>query len=252
MSSPHQSLDHEPDAATGELPLTSHQAAHAVLFTNELLCDIIGRLPFRDVLSATRTCKVWRDALKDDQHIQQALFLKPMAITEVLCDNYRIKDLEQPISIDDCMIIGKLHPHLNLISGRVLVGNERCIYGRSYPKTDHPEGVWREMFITQPPCKKVNVGIRLGKRLECSTGVTFGDLCDFIHANNLNTPNYQRYPTSRDCVISIRDYAYELKMPRDKPFASICQVRAGGVCRPTGLPLPTDYSDTQSSSGSDN
>jgi hypothetical protein len=35
---------------------TSHQAAHAVFNTNELLCDIIVRLPLEDIFHATGVC----------------------------------------------------------------------------------------------------------------------------------------------------------------------------------------------------
>jgi hypothetical protein len=86
---------------------TSHQAAHAVLFTNELLCDIIARLPLGDIVSATVICKFWHAAFEGDQHIQEALFLKPAEIRDVLCENRPINDLERSIAVDDCMILCK-------------------------------------------------------------------------------------------------------------------------------------------------
>lgn len=43
-----------------------HRAAHAVLSTNELLCNIIARLPLQDIVAATGICKAWRNAVAAD------------------------------------------------------------------------------------------------------------------------------------------------------------------------------------------
>jgi hypothetical protein len=44
----------------------SHHAAHAVLNTNELLCNIVVCLPFEDVVNAANVCQTWRRALMDN------------------------------------------------------------------------------------------------------------------------------------------------------------------------------------------
>jgi hypothetical protein len=142
MPSPHEFHNSELGTVTNKLALTSHQAAHAVLFTNELLCDIIGRLSFEDVLSATGVCKFWRGALKGDQHIQEVLFLKPKGITEVFCDNWRINDLEKPISTssNDCLVIGQVNPYFDHLCGQVQSAAQGVWFLGPFPKLDQPDG----------------------------------------------------------------------------------------------------------------
>lgn len=243
MSSPQQSPDRKLSAATDKLSLTSHQAAHAVLSTNELLCGIIAHL------SVTGVCKSWRSALKEDPNIQEALFLKPAEVREVWCDNLSLNDPEHSISIyDDCMIIGKLHPRVEFILGDVSVGYEFRWHPTEFSKIEHPDGTWRDMFITQPPCQKVQVsfgGWFAMKHLtfERGTGVTFGELYDFVHSN---APNHVAKGRDLAGFITICGYENEENMPPEKSFPGRCQVRAGEVCRPTELPLPVASSDTSS------
>jgi hypothetical protein len=265
MSSPHQSLetdrlvsssqhslDRELSAATDKLLLASHQAAaHAVLFTNELLCDIVGRLPFKDIISATRTCKLWRDALKDDQHMQEALFLKPTEIREVICDNHLLNDLEQPVAISDCLIIGEPHPRIGSICGEI--GGEGVIMcPRPFPDFGHPDGNWRNMLIVQPPCTTVTLNTkRFGQFEKCEyqrgSGVTLGGLHDFIQ---LRVPKNKFYP---DVWVTIPGYVFhgDVKVLW-KLFTRRCDVVAGVVCRPADLPLRVESSDLESSDDSDN
>lgn len=253
MSSPQNSLDRELGAATDKLSLTSHQAAHAVLFTNELLCDIVARLPFRDIVSVTAVCKTWRGALKEDPHVQEALFLKPMEVREVLCDNHLLNDLERPISLDDCTVICKLHPFADKILGKVLVGKGSRFPSQPFPNIEHPDGTWREMFITQPPSTKLRVcdGRAMFNydfpfvEVPRTTGVTFGEIYDFLK------PKQPHLAQAFTVTIAVRGYADEDNMPRDRPFTSRCKVRDGEVCRPTGLPLPVARPDTDSSDDSD-
>lgn len=245
MSSPQNPLDRELGLATDKLSLTSSQAAaHAVLFTNELLCNIIGRLPLRDIVSATGTCKFWREAMKGDQHIQEALFLKPAAVREVFCENWRINDLAQPISIDDCLVVGEVHPHLDVHFKCVVVGY-RIRHAKLFPTTDsieHPNGTWRDMFLTQPPCKRVRVSISGEHQIMArDTGVTFGELYDLIHSNSSDHEGQSR------SLVTICDYVDEEDMSCDKPFTTRCQVRDSKACRPKELPLRTAYSDTDDS-----
>lgn len=248
VSSPLPSLGREPINATDEmLPPTSHQAAHAVLFINELLCDIVGRLPFEDIMSATSTCKSWRSVLTADHNIQESLFLKPAESREVLCENHLINRLEDPIAIEDCLVICKFHPRIRGICGPVQVeGVSLCL--RPFPKFDHPNGNWRNMFVAQPPCKTVTVNIRTMGRVDeiefqRSAGVTLGELYDFIHSGILDD---KLYPNGWLSVASHVDENDESIVT--KRFSSRCGVAAGVVvCRPANLPLEIISSDTDSS-----
>lgn len=252
VSSPHHLLGRELINATGNmLPLATHRAAHAVLFINELLCDIVGRLPFEDIMSATSTCKSWRSVLKADHHIQESLFLKPSEIREVLCENRLINRLEDPIAIEDCLVICKFHPRIRGICGQVQVeGESLCL--RPFPRFDHPSGNWRNMFVAQPPCKTVTVNIHtMGRRVDefkfqRSAGVALGELYDFIHSGILDD---KLCPNGWLSVASHVDENDEGIVT--KRFSSRCGVAAGVVRRPANLPLKVTSSDTDSSDGLD-
>lgn len=47
------------ESSTNMASITSYHAAHAVFGTNELLCDIVGRLPLKDIVIITGICKTW-------------------------------------------------------------------------------------------------------------------------------------------------------------------------------------------------
>lgn len=167
-------------------PSHSHQAAHAVLFTNELLCNIVARLPLPDVLAASRICRFWRGALKDDPNVKEALFLKPVQVSEVLISDFILEWNDS--TLDDCSVIGKLNPLVEGIVGRVWAEVQHR-HERHFMKLKYPDGLWREMFITQPPCKKVVVTIQeqgtwkeVIVQLERDTGIQLGELHDFIHS----------------------------------------------------------------------
>ena len=70
-------------ATTDTTPPTIYKAAHAVLNTNELLCEIISHLPLESIVATTGVCKTWRAALKASAAIQQALFLAPTNISRI-------------------------------------------------------------------------------------------------------------------------------------------------------------------------
>jgi len=245
MSSSHQILDRTLGAADGP-SLKSHQAAHAVLFTNELLCDIIVRLRIRDVVSATGICKFWREALKNNRRIQEALFLKPKEVSQVICENELINDLEHSIEISDCLVIGTFHPcFLNFFSGI-----PRTINGlRSSGVLSQLIRPGREVFISQPPCKTVTVTRSSRRPRSCAeapikraTGVTFGDLYDWFRAG---------FPDDEQPVIAwITVPGYTKSNVPCERFTSRCEVRAGEICRPTGLPLRVEPSDSDCSDDS--
>ena len=77
----------------------SYRAAHAVLNTHELLYDILVRLPVIDLVVATGVCRTWH-RLKDNVEIQQALFLVPMEVGDImantgLCLSMRLEDIHR-------------------------------------------------------------------------------------------------------------------------------------------------------------
>ena len=247
MAALHQSLGRELSTAADNGPsLTSHQAAHAVFFTNELLCNIVGRLPFKDIVSATGLCKFWRKALQSTQHIQETLFLEPVEIREVVCEIHRLHDLEHSIEIDDCMVLCKTHPYIHdIICDEVQVPRRIEHRRGKLMKFQHPSGTWREMFLTQPPCKKATVHIgstHASNLIKCanSTGVKLGELHDRIQSIH---PPGSAYDV--DVRVTVSGYADKDSMPRKDPSTTTCKVLHGEVCRPKELPTLVDPSEIE-------
>jgi hypothetical protein len=243
-----------------------HRAAHAVLSTNELLCNIFARLPLKDIVAATGICKAWRNAIAADPGVQQALFLKPVEISEVLVEDrmlLALHDLE-PINIDKCTVVGQLHPFAEKFCSSIKF---RAAQSHALPLPrdrwrgchtetvsifghDHPDGTWREMFLTQPPCLRVRVeiyklscavygtfGARLrddetyvedlnfGFSLENESGVKLGELYEHI----VTTCPWTGYSVRS----TIRKYITKQIGGSDR---TKCTVRNGKVCRPEQLP----------------
>lgn len=196
---------------------TDHLAAHAILFTNELLCDIVVRLPLHDIVAATGVCRQWKQALAADHSIQRALFLRPERISEVLATERWVNILKNPIPLARCKMIGTLHPILDRICGYALPSGElkqkRAFCLQPF---DHPEGTWRNMYATQPPAHTVSLAMRTRVRkdfgmpvreiLEDSDGVKIGQVYDLIECRRKN--EHYLDPLKVDCEgVYILDYA---------------------------------------------
>lgn len=136
-------------------------ATHAVIFTPELLCNIISQLPLADIVTTTGVCHFWRNAIATGPQVQRALFLKPEKVQRVLV---YIDEFEQisvqhkagdAIPKEFCHTIGDMHPFLQKICG-VVNGDYREVEDESSVLDfGHPNGLWRDMFISQPPCKVI-------------------------------------------------------------------------------------------------
>lgn len=221
---------------------TPYSATHRVLSTTELLCNIAAHLPLKDMLTAAAVCRDWRGALAADPTIQQALFLKPRKICEVIANNHHILNLERQIPIQECTIIGELNPWVSGICGPI---NLRY---STYPSVNlhflHRGGLWREMFVSQPPCKAIAVSIHSfalrghtqDVELQQEAGIRMGELFDFVHEQ------MRYYPECRGSVSHVKKFSTE-EYARDAPYATTrCEVRNGEVCRPAELTTRPYYS----------
>jgi hypothetical protein len=246
-----------------------HRAAHAVLSTNELLCNIIAHLPLKDIVAATGICKSWCNAMAADLAVQQALFLKPVELSEVLVETRQLLALgeSETVNIDRCTVVGRLNPLAEKMCGsikfraaqsHVLPLPRYCWLGcdREPPAVFgdlHPKGIWRGMFVTQPPCIRVHVKIYELRTedlcgvygypdqatqtvvqevneelnlLERSDGVKLGDLYDYLHGYH--------WPYAKHSVrTTIRKYVSE---QTNLPDRTSCVVRNGQVSLPEQLP----------------
>lgn len=94
-----------------------------MLFTPELLCNIISQLPLADITTTTGVCHFWRNAVAVDQHIQRALFLEPEEVRrgllflsndswwdEFLSEVKSGDAIEDIVELNACHIIGRVHP----------------------------------------------------------------------------------------------------------------------------------------------
>jgi hypothetical protein len=163
---------------------TSHHAAHAVLNTNELLCNIIIRLPMDDIVVATGVSKSWRKALKENVAIQQAMFLTPVDVRDIMsevdCLSMNIEDIPR----DQLILIEKIHSRFFDFWECSMSAGSRGVsdsFQRSFTK--HSSGLWRDMFATQPPIRTFTVEIEWKKKeYNCETGVKMGELYDFCQS----------------------------------------------------------------------
>lgn len=138
-------------------------ATHAVLFTPELLCNIISQLPIADIITTTGVCHFWRDAVAADPQVQKALFLKPAEVRWVLVHKtLPVSNIEQlffqhnpgnAIPEELCYTIGHMNPFLYKICGVVNGHYSEFEDDLSALDFGHHNGSWRDMFISQPPCK---------------------------------------------------------------------------------------------------
>ena len=129
----------------------------------------------------------------------------------------------------------------------------------------HPKGIWREMFITQPPSIRVHVEIYQrcvedldedqdvydrqfvirtvteGSGLERGDGVKLGDLYDHLHHEYYQYYQYNRYGKPLSVRTTVHKYVTETN---DLPDRTPCIVRNREVRLPSSLPdLPDDECD---------
>jgi hypothetical protein len=228
-------------------------AAHAVLNTNELLCDIIVRLPFKDIFNATGVCQTWRKALKDNVAIRQAMFLDPVGVTDITsemdCLSMKVEDIPR----DQFSVIGEIHSFVPHKWEERNLFDDRC---STQSLSKRPFGVWADMFVTQPPVKTFNIILRLASPVEhlpdidflftCETGVKMGALHDFARSKFLSS---DKAVTTR----VVPKNFIEGKLSRDR-IGGRWEVRDGKVCRQTQLrlaELPDPDSDSDESGYSD-
>ncbi|KAM0693768.1 hypothetical protein Q7P36_007025 [Cladosporium allicinum] len=198
-------------ATTSTTPPTIYKAAHAVLNTNELLCEIIGHLPLESIVATTGVCKTWRAALKASAAIQQALFLAPTNISRITTSKADFSERVEAIPGERCVVIGEVHPSLARICGPVSSNsvhlprtNPFQVKGTTPREPfEHPAGLWQNMLMTQPPTSHVDICLYANRPmfthlrgtrdcasypLQCDEGIRMGQLYDFIEYKAMMFP----------------------------------------------------------------
>jgi hypothetical protein len=132
--------------------------------------------------------------LKKDPKVQEALFLKAAEVQEIVADYCHLIDIEKDLNMIECHDIGELHPSLRKIRGSVTQNFQRLLYADVFqlpiPVFQHLYGTRREIFISQPPCKRVTLKLLLHRRrgydlfkLDNDTRVKTGELYDFSQSS---------------------------------------------------------------------
>jgi hypothetical protein len=228
----------------------SHHAAHAVLNTNELLCNIVVCLPFEDVVNAANVCQTWRRALMDNVAIRQAMFLSPVDISDILsevdCLFMNVKDIAR----DKYTVVGDAHSHVptGWTPKTIFDAPE---YG---PMSKRPFGVWAEMFVTQSPSRTFSITLCLENHdpkqpylqtlkldFTCETGVKMGELHNFCRSS------YESHDGVHvvDTEVAPESFTQE-KYAKDR-IGGRWEVRDGKVCRQT-QPRLAELPDQEASS----
>ena len=172
-----------------------------VLLTVELAEQILSYLPFQDLVHAELVCRMWRDIIQWSSHTRQGLFLEPTS--HHLSIAYRSESkLRKPWQYRSLNImryietytIALLHPYLVPLPKMERRGLTAFTLDVDKGLSLRPDGRWRDMFISQPPCRNAridyemepddpsNAGIimaRIGKdRVTNMSGVRLGLLVD--------------------------------------------------------------------------
>jgi hypothetical protein len=146
-------------------PDNPNSAAHAVFATHELLCDIIGLLPMEDIVIATGVCTTWRNALSANLIIQQALYLAPVETREIVTTTDYLSERIKDIDRDEYAVVAEPNPFVKRVCDQMysfaLDRRTQSVYQeyQPQPKFQHPNGVWRDMFIAQPPINVVDIEV---------------------------------------------------------------------------------------------
>ena len=142
-----------------EIPLSTR-----VLLTVELAEHILSYLPFPDLINAELTCRTWRDIISWSPLLQQGLFMEPTAhhLSMAYQSNVKLRIPRQWHNFSvkrytETYTIAVLHPYLTNDPSREGRGRIRFSFDWQRALTLRPEGRWRQMVVTQPPCRNVKI-----------------------------------------------------------------------------------------------
>ena len=182
--------------------------SNAVFLTTELLENILGFLPMRDLLLAQRVCRKWRDVITENTRLQQNLFLEAERPTVAwkwsnAGREYRLDRLpelpeSEPRYEDKVTFTATLNEMLLDGGDQFESSTAECGIGEIFHLRDmacwrHKPGSWRRMFVTQPPATTIFMEWILGDYEEWRSGygsdwvdefhkadgVTLGDVLDY-------------------------------------------------------------------------
>jgi hypothetical protein len=238
----------ETRSPTSATPLPNfYEAAHAVLNTNELICEIISYLPLEDVVATTGVCRTWRCALYGSLAIQRALSFAPENIRQIATRTENFLERVEDIRRQDYADVGEVNPFLARICGPVWStnGDNNLLFTNQigtmspWESFEHPDGLWRDMLITQPPTSHIRVCLHPKKNKSrrgfvawhdetfygrCDEGIRMGDLYDLIESE-------AQALQEQVAVRLITTYFIQENKPSDTFHDRYWEVRKGEVVR---------------------
>lgn len=140
-------------------------ATARVLVLPELLSIIFTSLDFKELIRANHVCQAWKATITEDAGAQETLFLRTKPITRVIDPGQGssrfARDPDRAPA--DCDIIVQVNPLLGVLQ-HDLDPEDGDPYADLISldwKVRRPRqlfldtrGMWRSMFVTQPPCKE--------------------------------------------------------------------------------------------------
>lgn len=238
----------------------SNSAAHAVFAIHELLGDIVGLLSVGEIVIATGVCQTWRKTLKANLTIQRAIYLAPVHTREIVTTKNCLSERIGEIDRDEYAVVTEPNPFIKRVCDQMdsctkLHSSERSAYQeyQPQPKFKHPNGTWRDMFISQPPINLVNIEVFLSSNfytapdrtlffcarfaarqltLKHDQGITMGKLHDFIQSTalpGLRKPVFVRLSVPQEHFL-------ERSITVTDRYQFWCEVRDGKVSRQTQPP----------------
>ena len=179
-------------------------ASSRVLLTVELAEHVLSYLAFQDLIRAERVCRSWRDILAWSPSVRQGLFLEPGAnhLSMAYQSNTKLRKPWQYRSLNvkrytETYTIAVLHPYLLNLPEKE--GTGKIAFSLDWRKAFKldPNGRWRKMYVTQPPCRNVKIEFQVGMphalftgrdRVSDPAGVRLGLIVDRVR-DLLDRPN---------------------------------------------------------------
>ncbi|KAK4956876.1 hypothetical protein LTR10_006405 [Elasticomyces elasticus] len=185
---------------------TKHSAFNAVFLTTELLENILGQLPMKDLLLAQRVSRKWRDVIVQSKGMQQQLFMLPIEAEYVwdlsIAEDSDWFEITRSTGDKNVRHLQRyLHTFNSGNTNELLVTSEgnQCLWEkasplgayeplilRNLPSLDNPDASWRRMLLSQPPSYKLYTqypdkdGDPMDADEDCPNGVTMSDAVEPI------------------------------------------------------------------------
>lgn len=141
-------------------------AAARVLALPELLSSILADLAFKDLIRATHVCRQWNDMIKSERKLKETLFIDAAPITRIIDpaqDSRQSGEDGERAAVDYDPVV-RVNPLLKVILPNydpengdpyLVLIELQWKFRRPQKLARDPTGMWRDMFITQPPCKEI-------------------------------------------------------------------------------------------------